>query len=288
MTKQTKTTSLAKTNGLGSLSNGLGWKGAVAMAALIIGVASLIGYGATSSANHHESAEGHDMSIYAHAVASEHRTYQEEERDGGRKPAEILAFYGVEPGMAVLDLASGSGYYTVMLSDIVGADGKVYAQQSPRATNERIAGLNERYEPLGNVELVQVEMDATGLPDNSVDRVFLFLLHHHMHYTPDSGEATPDDSKAVYAEIRRILKPGGIFGLIEHEAAMGMSREDANTYHRSAASHAIEDLTAAGFELAGTSDALANADDPMNCMWRKCLEGRDVSQRYVHAYRSPD
>jgi len=278
MTKRGGTTRLQR------LSSALAWRGAAIVGAAVLA----IGYAATSSANHHKGAEGQDMSIYAHAVASEHRSYQEEERDHGRKPAEILAFYGVKPGMTVLDLASGSGYYTVMLADIVGADGKVYAQQSPRATNERIAGLNERYGPLGNVELLQVEMDATGLPDNSVDRVFLFLLHHHMHYTAESGEVTPEESKATYAEIRRILKPGGIFGLIEHEAAMGMSRHDSNSYHRSTAVHAIEDLTAAGFELVGTSDVLANADDPMNCMWRKCLEGRDVSQRYVHAYRSPD
>ena len=277
MTKQ------AGTSSLGDVVGRVTWRGAAAIAALIIGV----GYGATSSANHHEG-DGQAMDAYAHAVNSEHRTYQEAERDDGRKPAEILAFYGVEAGMSVLDLASGSGYYTVMLSDIVGEDGKVYAQQSPRATNERIAGLTERYAPLGNIELIQVEMEETGLPDNSVDRVFLFLLHHHMHYTPDSGEATPPTSMETYAEIRRILKPGGIFGLIEHEAAEGMSREESNAYHRSAAAHAIEDLTAAGFELAGTSDALESSDDPMNCMWRKCLEGRDVSQRFVHAYRSPD
>src|SRR5262245_66492149 len=61
------------------------------------------------------------------AVASPERTADDRERDAREKPAEVLAFAGVKPGMVVADIFSAGGYYTELLSGVVGPTGKVLA-----------------------------------------------------------------------------------------------------------------------------------------------------------------
>ena len=67
------------------------------------------------------------LSIYEQAVAAEGRTDADRERDAGRKPAEVLEFFAIEPGMSILDMFSGGGYYTELLSHVVGPEGRVVA-----------------------------------------------------------------------------------------------------------------------------------------------------------------
>ena len=68
-------------------------------------------------------ADGH--SAIEQAVANSARPEADTLRDSNRKPAEVLEFFGIEPGMNVLDIFAGGGYYTEILSYLVGDDGKV-------------------------------------------------------------------------------------------------------------------------------------------------------------------
>ena len=99
---------------------------------LTLALLTLVGCGKTTapaqSAGNSAAAPGvPTVSIYERAVASPGRTDADRERDAGRKPGQVLEFFGIAPGMTVLDTFSGGGYYTEMLSHIVGADGKVVA-----------------------------------------------------------------------------------------------------------------------------------------------------------------
>ena len=228
----------------------------------------------------------HD-NIYKAAVHDESRSESDRARDAGRHPDKVLEFYGVEKGMHVVDLAAGGGYYTHIISNVVGPEGHVYAQTRPSSSTRQLDRINELSHTFENVDGLVESMNTMGLPDQSQDRVFMILMYHHFHADPAGGESLPAITPEVLAEIKRVLKPGGVFGIIEHEALEGSTRQQSNEWHRVPSALAIADLTAAGFEFAGASDVLTNANDPKNCHWNQCME-RGASSRFVHAYRKPD
>ena len=223
--------------------------------------------------------------VYDDAVAAMARPAEDRARDAGRKPGEILEFFGVSDGQTVVDIASGGGYYTRMVADIVGADGKVIAQNNARRVDEeRMAELVAMYEPYGNVE---VDLNPTAqleMPDNSVDAVLLFLIVHHWHFNAEQGEVVPSSSVANYANVLRMLKPGGTFAIIEHLAPEGLSREASAALHRIPAATATSDITDAGFVLSAESDLLANhPEDDITIYWRDQTPSGQT-QRIVHKY----
>lgn len=229
-------------------------------------------------------ADGH----LAHAVANPDRPAAEIARDAGRKPAEVLAFLGVEPGMTVWDHASSSGYYTALLSGAVGAEGTVYAQNSEAFWPRLQETTEPRHKAMGNVETYIGQIRDFEGHEGEFDMVFTALIYHHMHYTDGTGDdGTPDASKVFYAKAMKMLKPGGVFAIIEHQAPDGTPRSMSANWHRASLQNAIDDLTAAGYEYLGASDVLANPDDPQNIPFRDLTSGRDSSQRFVAKFRKP-
>ena len=218
------------------------------------------------------------------------RTEANRERDADRKPGKVLAFFGVEEGMTVVDLASGGGYFTEVLSGAVGPSGQVRAQNS---AGERFEGRREaleaQYPPFGNITIDVTDAGA-ALPyeDDSVDMVLLSLIIHHYHFNADSGETMPESSAAIYADVRRVLKPGGVFAIIEHKAPDGTSREQSAGWHRISEDIMIADVTSAGFVLDASNDEIHNNpdDDLQNTWFDTGLRGKTT--RLVHRYKSPD
>jgi len=224
------------------------------------------------------------------AVDNSHRTEANRERDGERKPGQVLAFIGLEDGATVLDWGAGGGYWTELFAAEVGADGRVYAQQR---AGERFDSNKDAYmaqfEPFGNVELLPMAGDdPIPLEDNSVDAVMLSYVFHHMHYSEASGESLPDSTAAILGEFRRVLKPGGSLIVIEHQAAAGSSRAESAAWHRTPAETAKADITAAGFEFAGEApDIYNNPDDDQMNMWGQVgLRGKTTG--FVHKYVAAD
>lgn len=244
--------------------------------ALLAG-AALVGLSFTSLADHHAAGEKMKHERPAGDVA----------RDAGRKPDQVLKFLGVKPGMKVWDHASSTGYYTAVLSNAVGKKGKVYAQNRPASWERLKDALAPRYEKLGNVEAFAGNITDFDGSAGDFDMVFTALIYHHMHYSEASGDGTPDNSKAFYAKAMEMLKPGGMYVIIEHQAPDGTARADSAGWHRASLENAITDLTAAGFEYVGSSDVLANPDDPQNIPFRELTTGRDSSQRFVAKFRKP-
>lgn len=223
-------------------------------------------------------------------VDNQNRSENNRVRDGDRKPGEVLAFFGVEDGMTVVDISSSRGYFTEIISGAVGSDGDVRAHNRAGERFEQgRAALEEHYAPFGNITIDAVE---TGKPlpyaDNSVDMVLLALIIHHLHYNEDSGEAIPPSSAETYADIKRVLKPGGVFAIIEHKAVEGSSRQDSAAWHRIPEEILKADITSAGFVFDGSADGIHfNPDDDLQNNWNDAgLRGKTT--RLVHRYKNPD
>jgi predicted methyltransferase len=228
--------------------------------------------------------------IYQAAIADDRRPAEDVARDAGRKPAQVLEFFGVAPGQRVLDISSGNGYFTRIISEIVGSSGSVVANNSgSRVDDEFKANLQTQYASYDNIELNYEAPETISLPDNSVDTVLLALVIHHWHYAEEWGGFVPTLALQRYDNIFRMLKPGGTLAVIEHEAQPGMPRKDSSEIHRVTGEDVIDDIRLAGFVLDPETDiSPVHANEPnddITIRWAR--EPRDATQRIVHRYRKP-
>ncbi|MEE2690945.1 MAG: class I SAM-dependent methyltransferase [Pseudomonadota bacterium] len=200
--------------------------------------------------------------IAAAAVADPARSDEDRSNDARRKPATALAFMQVKPGLSVFEMEAGGGWYTELLSHAVGESGSV-VMQNPEGflafvgeeINARLA--NDR---LSNVRQSLSVFDALDTADGSIDLVTWVQGPHELYYTPDDGTFLGDPFKS-YAEIYRILKPGGAFVVIDHSAVPGSPETTGNELHRIDRSIVVDMAEGAGFMLEADSGFLANPDD---------------------------
>lgn len=193
----------------------------------------------------------------AAAVADSGRPDTDKARDANRKPAEVLAFAGVRPGMIVAELAPGRGYYTRILAKAVGPTGRVYAiaTSAQAARPGGLDALNALAAAYPNIKVVTVDYPTMMLPEKA-DLFWTTENYHDFHNGPTANIAALD--KAVFNN----LKPGGIFYVEDHRAADGAGLAATSSVHRMDEAVAKSELTAAGFRLDGESDLLHNpADD---------------------------
>ncbi|MGB0062735.1 class I SAM-dependent methyltransferase [Candidatus Binatus sp.] len=195
------------------------------------------------------------------AINSPDRPAADKALDKGRRPDQIMAFYGIKPGMKVADIFAGGGYMTELYSRIVGPTGTVYSQNGPfpeqfksieNAWDERLK------EPaLTNVVKVSKSFDAPDLlpvPPDSLDAVIIHLNYHDMVGFKLNREN-------VNAAVFKALKPGGIYGIVDHSAKPGAGATQTTTLHRIDEDFLIKDVEKAGFKLYGASSALRHPED---------------------------
>lgn len=220
------------------------------------------------------------------AVANGDRPEADTARDANRKPAEVLEFFGIEPGMKVLDIFAGGGYYSEILSHAVGTDGSVTLYNNGGWDGFVGSGVTDRLagNRLPNVESVVAETDATDFMANTYDAAVFVLGFHDLYYAAQGWPAIDADSfmSAIYDSI----KPGGVIGIVDHAATLGVSVEVANTLHRIDPLVIHHDLGQAGFIFEGESDVLRNsADDRIIAMSDPAIRGK--TDRVVYLFRKP-
>ncbi len=204
----------------------------------------------------------HDPDAISRAIESADRPAEDKVRDAARKPAEILAFAGIKPGMTVLDINSGSGWYTEILSRAVGHDGRVYAHNGPVYWSFVRDSVDKRYsDRLDNVVQIHEDMEEIVLPENSVD-VAMIILAYHDYFIKHKAREKDEDIPAIMQSIHKAIKPGGAFVVIDHVAPTGSGMAAGNTLHRIDPALVKEQALAAGFNLVETSDVLSNKADP--------------------------
>jgi predicted methyltransferase len=234
------------------------------------------------------------------AVDDPLRPDQDRERDQNRRPAEVLAFFGIDEGMRVADLQGTHGYYTEILSTVVGPEGRVYVQNNDFVVTRSdgpLLGepLNRRLEKLreagrDNVERIDAELDEMELP-HDLDAVLFIRFYHDLFWQP-----RPDGRLIDRAEfLRRIyvsLKPGGVFGVVDHHAQAGSGARDAlhpNTgLHRIDVELVKQEVLAAGFLLQAESTVLQHPEDTRN--WNIFIDNRtrrDTTDRFVLRFVKP-
>src|SRR5208282_2732531 len=148
------------------------------------------------------------------AINSPDRPAADKALDAGRRPDQIMAFYGIKPGMKIADIFAGGGYMTELFARIAGSTGTVYSQNGPFPEQfKKIKNTwNERLkEPaLKNVVKVSKPFDAPDLlpvPPDSLDAVIIHLNYHDLVGFKLNREN-------VNAAVFKALKPAGIYGIV--------------------------------------------------------------------------
>ena len=230
-------------------------------------------FGACSTEDRPQSAVQVRTQDYTTALANPERPDTERAMDATRKPAEVLGFYGVKTGDKVADIWSARGYYTAILSQVVGPKGVVYAANpAPRAE------FTDRWKKAqyGNVRVIDGPFENIALPqDGSLDFVLIHLNYH---------DVAPEVRTAMNKRVYGALKSGGIYGVVDHSAKDGTGNEASKTLHRIDKQLVLKEVTAAGFKLAREGTMLRKPEDTRDFNVNK---ERDKDDRFVLAFQKP-
>jgi predicted methyltransferase len=210
---------------------------------------------------------------YSTILSNPDRPANERDLDAARKPNEVLAFYGVQKGDKVADLWAARGYYTAILSQIVGPQGVVYTV-NPNSRDE----INQRWkEPrYANVRIADGPFDKLALPqDASLDFVIIHLNYH---------DVAPDVRAPMNKRILASLKRGGVYAVVDHSAKDGSGNEANKTLHRIDKLQVIKEVGDAGFKLAREGNMLRKPEDTRDFNVNK---ERNKDDRFVLAFQKP-
>jgi predicted methyltransferase len=220
------------------------------------------------------------------AIKAADRSEKDRVLDFGRKPAEVLAFFKVAPGQRIGELFSGPGYTTELIARVVGDKGKVYAQNTKEVLDKFARGpLTDRLAlpALRNTMLVEQPTETPFPADaKNLDAVICVLNYHDFVWLKA-------DRTKLNAAVFAALKPGGVYGIVDHSAAAGSGLRDVESLHRIDEDTVKQEITAAGFVLDAESDVLRNASDPRdwNSSPKAAAEKRGTSDRFTLRFVKP-
>ena len=205
-----------------------------------------------------------DPAIYDAALRADDRA-----RDAFRHPAQTLAFFQVRPDMTVVEYMPGGGWYARILAPMLAKAGH-YIAVNPDPAGLGLTGDRETAWRASTAELANKAAGYTGgaagdvpayttdaLPktlDGTVDRVLIFREMHNLERT----NIADSELKAM----RRLLKPGGMLGIVQHRAKPTASADytdGSKGYLRQ--TDVVNLVTAMGFELVSASEVNANAKE---------------------------
>ena len=260
--------------------------------AMIAGAALVLAAGAATAQQPNSPAR------IAEILASPDRSTADRTNDQRRKPAEILAFIAITPGITALDLSAGGGYTTELLARSIGPTGAVYGQSRPRDPNQppprpaapegnanptsatapappaatppapprpSPVALADRCEKMKAAGVAAAPITALSrpfedpLPAELADGRFdLVTLMFNYH---DLGFLGVDRAK-MNAVAFKALKKGGFYVIADHSGRPGTGISESGTLHRIEEAFLRREVEAAGFKLVAEGNFLRNPNDP--------------------------
>ena len=205
---------------------------------------------------------GEEDTSLKNAVNNSDRNINYSARDEYRNPYETLSFFRIKPDMHVLELAAGGGWYTEILAPYLKNNGMLsvthysaeaggYYKRSREAYDKKVA-TNPLFD---GIEVISAEVPPTKAyaKPESKDLVLTFRNLHNW--------LGRDAMREVMQEAYNVLKPGGLFGVVEHRAPEGSSLEFMKKSGYVSQSLAIKTAEAVGFKLVDASEINANPKD---------------------------
>lgn len=249
----------------------------------------LLGWTAVACSHHDTTPAAVEPSVYAAALANPARPAADRERDAGRKPDQVLEFFAIAPGMSVLDMFSGGGYFSEIVANVVGADGHVVAHANQaylKFVGEEFAARHADGR-LPNVSVLMAENNELELSAGQFDAILMVLAYHDTYWVSPEDGWPEIDRPALNAELFAALKPGGVLGVVDHQAIPGSSGETGGTVHRIDRAIVVQDFEQAGFVLEADSDVLHNPEDDHSLgVFDPTIRGK--TDQFVLKFRKPD
>ena len=185
------------------------------------------------------------------AINDSARPDADKKLDAERLPADMLAFAGIKPGMKVMDLIPGNGYFTRLFAKAVGDKGYVYAYQPAEFDafyKGKPAPIKAVATEYTNVSVIDAPINSLTAPE-MLDVVWTSQNYHDLH----DSFAKPADLAIINKAVFAALKPGGLYVILDHAAAAGSGLRDTETLHRIDEASVKQEVLAAGFKLVGES-----------------------------------
>ncbi|HUQ13351.1 MAG TPA: methyltransferase domain-containing protein [Novosphingobium sp.] len=221
---------------------------------------------------------------YAPAIAAAGRAEANRKLDESRNPTAVLDFAGYKRGDVIADFMAGGGYYTELLSQVVGPRGRVYATEPSVFYDAKV------WEPLtkshSNVATLVQPVAAMQLAPGSVDSVFAHLVYHDLYWESEKYKFARVEPAAIAANWFAALKPGGTVVIVDHVGPAGDTRALVEKFHRIDPAQVKADMAAAGFELVAESGVLHRSDDPHTAgVFDPSVRGK--TDRFMLKFRKP-
>ena len=220
------------------------------------------------------------------AIAAPERSAADRERDAREKPAELLAFTGVAPGMKVADVFGGGGYWSELFGRAVGPAGHVTLVNNSPYWSFSKDDLKTRFADgrLKNVTPRVVETRALDLGSGQYDLIVIFMSYHDLYWVEEEGGWPAIDADGFLKQLHAGLKPGGRLLIVDHSAKAGSGKLPAQSLHRIDEAFAKQDLTSHGFEFEKSWDGYRNSEDDLTKMvFDPAIRGK--TDRFTHLYR---
>jgi len=222
--------------------------------------------------------------LVASAVADPGRPQDERATDASRKPAETLLFAGVKPGMTVGEFYPGGGYFTRMISAIVGPKGHVYGMENlrwddPKSDKALVDGVKD-----GNVSIEAAAFGTVRFP-KPLDLAWVTQNYHDLKIAKYGVVDTIAFDRGVY----NALKPGGVFFILDHEAPPGTDVAAIEKLHRIERAQVIREVTSVGFKLVDEGTFLRRpGDDHTLSIFDKRIRGQtdQYALKFVKPFKS--
>lgn len=210
------------------------------------------------------------------AMSSDSRSTKEKARDENRNPIETLAFFGIKADMKVLELIPGGGWYTKLLAPALKDNGTLYVSLGTKYVKDKLLTK----EPFNKIQITgreDYELKSLDFAVSDIDAVLTFRNYHNFN-----EQERMNINKASF----KALKPGGIYGVVDHTRRHMQKRNDENG-RRFDPVLAIKEIQQAGFTFVDYSNVHYKSDDELRFeVGKKTVRGN--SDRFTLLFKKPE